>query len=94
MFSRGKWTRNDATEEDSNRKREEEQTGRESVLKERRESAGRKEFRFLPLPLLFFVGYSTRENSREEERTEEASERTHEQGMAVAVAAAALPPHH
>lgn len=62
---------------DREREREGEQTGRESVLKERRESAGRKKSRFLPLslsPSPFFFSYSKRENQREEEKTEEASE--------------------
>lgn len=71
------------------------------MLKERRESARRKESRFPPPSLLPFfspVIPRERENRREKERTEEASERAseraHEQRMAVAVAAAALPPHH
>lgn len=34
------------------------------------------------------------ERKGENARCERASERTHEQGVAVAVAAAALPPHH
>lgn len=79
--------------------REKEQTGRESVLKERRESARRKESRFPPpLSTLFFSGYSEGEGEPvrkgENGRSERASERAHEQRMAVAVAAAALPPHH
>jgi len=64
------------------------------VLKERRESTGRKESRFLSLSLPFFsVVISRKRTGAKRERTEEASE-AHEQRMAVAVAAAALPPHH
>lgn len=37
---------------------------------------------------------SVKRRERKKRASERASERTHEQGMAVAVAAAALPPHH
>lgn len=47
------------------REREKEQTGRESVLKERRESARRKESRFFLLSLTFFSSYFKRKRERE-----------------------------
>lgn len=77
-FSRGKWTRDDASEEDSNRQKERKSRQEERVCLRRGENPrGERNlasFLFLSLPPPFFFSYSKRENQREEEKTEEASE--------------------
>jgi len=91
MFSRGKWTRHDASKEDSNRERRSRQEER-VCLRRGENPRGEKNLAF-SLSLFFSVVISRKRTGAKRERTEEASE-AHEQRMAVAVAAAALPPHH
>lgn len=87
-----------------------ENVGRENVLKERRESVWEGERENLTLSLFpptWSERERERDEMRrmkdregrgerkgENGRCERASGRAHEQGVAVAVAAAALPPHH
>lgn len=72
MFFRRKWTRNDASEEDSNKEREKEKGGRsrqeERVCLRREENprGGRNLASSISLSLPFFSSYSKRENGRSE----------------------------